>query len=163
MSKTYNVIVVGAGPAGSVAARRSAEAGLKTLLIEKRPEIGIPVRCAEAIGSDSAKPYITLDPKWICAEITHFALWNSKRESALFPPAEPTLVVDRELFDLELANLAVKAGAELRTGCAATNVILDKEMVTGVEVEVNHRRERIHAKLVVAADGTESQVGRALG
>jgi digeranylgeranylglycerophospholipid reductase len=163
MKNEFDVIVVGAGPAGSVAARRSAEAGLKTLLIEKRRRIGVPVRCAEAIGSDAAKPFIDMDPKWICTEIANFALWNSKGESALFPPAEPTLVVNREIFDLELANLAAEAGAEVRTNYPATNVILENGKVSGVEVEFRNYKESIHARLVVAADGTESQVARWAG
>jgi digeranylgeranylglycerophospholipid reductase len=163
MKKDFDVIVVGAGPAGSVAARKASEAGLKTLLLEKRPQIGIPVRCAEAIGEDTSKAYIDPDPKWICAEISRFAVWNSKRESALFPPTEPTIVVNREVFDQELANLAENAGAEVRTNCPATDVILIDEQVIGVEVEVNRHSEKVQARLVIAADGTESQVARWAG
>lgn len=163
MNENFDVIVVGAGPAGSVAARKAAEAGLKTLLLEKRKQIGMPIRCAEAIGGDTSKPYIDPNPKWISAEISHFALWNSKWESARFPPAEPTLVVNRELFDLELANMAGKAGAEIRTHCPATNVILKDDRVSGVEVEFNQRKEKIESRLVIAADGTESQMARWAG
>ncbi len=46
MKSSYDVIVVGAGPAGSIAARTAARNGLDVLLIEKRQEIGDPVRCA---------------------------------------------------------------------------------------------------------------------
>ena len=74
MSREYDVVVVGAGPAGAVAARRAAEGGLKTLLVEKRQEIGVPVRCAEAVGSKSTQEFIKLDPKWIDAEIDAFQL-----------------------------------------------------------------------------------------
>jgi digeranylgeranylglycerophospholipid reductase len=40
----YDVIVVGAGPGGSIAAKVVAENGLRVLLLEKRQEIGAPVR-----------------------------------------------------------------------------------------------------------------------
>jgi len=40
----YDVIVVGAGPGGSISAKICAENGLRTLLLEKRQEIGAPVR-----------------------------------------------------------------------------------------------------------------------
>ena len=43
----YDVIVVGAGPGGSMAAKTCAERGLDVLLIEKRQEIGVPVILAE--------------------------------------------------------------------------------------------------------------------
>ena len=163
MRTNFDVIVVGAGPSGSVAARRAAEGGLKTLLLEKRPEIGVPVRCAEAIGADTSKPFIVPDNKWINAEISHFALRNSKSDSALFSPTEPTLVVNRELFDLELAVLASRAGAELRTNCPAVNAIMENQQVCGVEVEYKGRREKLNSRLVIAADGTESQVARWAG
>lgn len=48
----YDVIVVGAGPGGSNAAKAAAEGGLDVLLMEKRQEIGSPKRCGE--GSPSA-------------------------------------------------------------------------------------------------------------
>ena len=41
------VLVVGAGPAGGMAAKSCAEKGIDTILIEKKPEIGAPLRCAE--------------------------------------------------------------------------------------------------------------------
>jgi len=46
-----DVLVVGGGPAGSSAARAAAKKGLKTILIDKKEEIGKPVQCAEGIGS----------------------------------------------------------------------------------------------------------------
>ena len=46
-----DVLVVGAGPAGLSAARALAKKGLKTIIIEEDEEVGIPVQCAEGIGS----------------------------------------------------------------------------------------------------------------
>ena len=45
---SYDVLVIGAGPGGSVAARNLAKQGFSVLLIEKREKIGYPVRCGEA-------------------------------------------------------------------------------------------------------------------
>ena len=69
MKKVYDVVVIGAGPAGSIAARTTAQAGLSMLLLEKRQEIGSPVRCGEAVGRETVEKFIPLDPKWIAAEI----------------------------------------------------------------------------------------------
>src|SRR5256885_17068440 len=49
-SYQYDVVVVGAGPSGSMAARYAAMGGCRTLLIEKRQEIGAPVRCGEGLA-----------------------------------------------------------------------------------------------------------------
>ena len=46
--RSYDLVIVGAGPGGSTAARVAADSGLSGLLLEKRQEIGAPVRCAEA-------------------------------------------------------------------------------------------------------------------
>ncbi len=163
MTGNYDVVVVGAGPAGSVAARRAAEGGLRTLLIEKRKEIGMPVRCAEAIGGEISAQFIKPDPKWIDAEITHFAIHNSQGESVPLPPTEQTLVVDRRIYDKELAQLAANAGAEVRTDTAATGILIQAGTVSGVEICSNAKIESISARLVIAADGTESQVARWAG
>ena len=55
MKDRYDVLVIGAGPAGSIAARTAAEKGLDVLLIEKRQEIGDPVRCAEGVNKEYLK------------------------------------------------------------------------------------------------------------
>jgi flavin-dependent dehydrogenase len=46
-----------------------AEAGLSLLLLEKRQEIGSPVRCAEGVGHDALIAFIEPDPLWIAAEV----------------------------------------------------------------------------------------------
>ena len=69
MKDTYDVVVVGGGPAGSVAARLAAAGGASVLLVEKRQEIGAPVRCAEAVGVDLMRAFIEPNPRWIDAEI----------------------------------------------------------------------------------------------
>lgn len=69
MKDEYDVIVVGAGPAGSITARTAAEKGCSVLLIEKRQEIGDPVRCGEGCDREIVKSFIDLDPRWISAEV----------------------------------------------------------------------------------------------
>jgi len=66
----YDLVVVGAGPAGSIAARFAAERGLAVLLLEKRQEIGSPVRCAEGINHSMLLPFLEPDDRWISARIS---------------------------------------------------------------------------------------------
>ncbi|MGA8071194.1 MAG: NAD(P)/FAD-dependent oxidoreductase, partial [Halobacteriota archaeon] len=71
MKDEYDVIVVGAGPAGSIAARNAASE-CDVLLLEKRQEIGEPIRCAEGVPlwqspvfPKSFTEYVQPDAKWI--------------------------------------------------------------------------------------------------
>lgn len=61
MLKT-DVLVVGAGPAGSIAARNAAENGAEVILIDKMSEIGTPKRCAEGISAEGLKR-VNIKPK----------------------------------------------------------------------------------------------------
>jgi digeranylgeranylglycerophospholipid reductase len=163
MKSSYDVIVVGAGPAGSVAARRAAEAGLDVLLIEKRREIGAPVRCAEAVGSHVTEPYIALDERWIDAHIDSYAICGTDGASVIVPPTEPTLVVNRKVFDFELACVAMDAGAEVVAGASAVELVHDNGRIAGVIVQHLGCDYTVRTRLIVAADGTESQVARWAG
>ena len=73
MKKEYDIIVVGAGPAGSMAARFAAEQGVSVLMLEKDRDIGYPVRCGEAISKVGVEEFIPPDDKWIAAKISKFS------------------------------------------------------------------------------------------
>lgn len=163
LADAYDVIVVGAGPAGSVAARLAAEQGLNTLMIEKRQEIGAPVRCAEAVGAEVTKSYIEEDERWINAHIDFYDITNTKGDYVRVPPTEHTWVVDRKVFDLELAHKARRSGAQVLTSTAAVGLIKEDTRVIGVRIRAFGEIKDVKAKLVIAADGTESQVARWAG
>ncbi|MGH2593607.1 MAG: NAD(P)/FAD-dependent oxidoreductase [Anaerolineae bacterium] len=163
MKNAYDVIVIGAGPAGSIAARTAAQAGLRTLLIEKRQEIGSPVRCGEAAGRDTTEKFIALDPKWIAAEIDTFSVSNPQGDCVVLPPLERTLVLERKIFDRELAHSAAKAGAEVVVKARATGLIRDGHGIEGVKLVVQGEPREVRARVVIGADGTESQTPRWAG
>ncbi|NTW92807.1 MAG: FAD-dependent oxidoreductase, partial [Methanoregulaceae archaeon] len=68
MRETYDFLVIGGGPGGAIAARTAASAGYSVLLVEKRPAIGAPVRCAEGIGKEALAEFIRPDERWISAD-----------------------------------------------------------------------------------------------
>ncbi len=158
--ESYDVVVIGAGPAGSIAARTCAQAGLRVLLAEKRQEIGSPVRCAEAVGKETVAEFIPLDTQWIAAEVDHFSLTSSIGDVVHFPPLETTLVLERKIFDRELAHSAAQAGAEVIVKARAAGFIQNGAGLAGVKLVVQGQPHDVRCQIVIGADGTEAQSTR---
>lgn len=164
MKSAYDAIVVGAGPSGSVAATKLAQGGLHVLMIEKRQEIGAPVRCAEAVGEIMTSEHIPIQDHWINARILYYAIKSETGASVTVPPTEPTLVVDRKVFDWELAHQAATLGVEVRTRTQAEGLLKNEDgRVTGVRMNSMGKPYHANAPLIIAADGVESQVARWAG
>lgn len=167
MKSEYDVIIVGAGPAGSLAARTAAENGLEVLLIEKRQEIGDPVRCAEGIGKAELKKFVQPDPKWISADLKMSRIFSPDGTmielSEKMSGNEVGYVLERKIFDRELAKMAAKAGAEVQVKTQATGLILENGYVCGIKGKLRGDDFEARAKVVVGADGVESRVGRWAG
>ncbi len=163
MGRKYDVVVVGAGPAGSIAAQDTAKAGLSTLLIEKRQEIGTPGRCAEGVAQKTLSQFIEPDPRWISREIDGTRLTAPDGGFVDIVSPGEGLVLERSIFDRHLAELAAAAGADVRVKSCVTGLLFHGEAISGVKVKSFGAVEEIEARIVIAADGVESQVGRWAG
>jgi digeranylgeranylglycerophospholipid reductase len=163
----YDVVVIGAGPAGSITAKTAAEKGLSVLLIEKRQEIGDPVRCAEGVSKVWLRKHIEPDHRWICADVKGsriFAPDGTMVEMAEeIAGGEVGYVLERKIFDRALAYEASKAGVEVMVKTRATGLIIENGFIKGVNVSHLGQSYDIKAKIVIGADGVESKVGRWAG
>lgn len=164
MKDEYDVIVVGAGPAGSVAARTAAEHGMDVLLIEKRQEIGDPVRCAEGVVKEKLEEFLEPDPRWICADISGARLYAPDGTKLELSEKRPIgYILERKIFDRTLATSAAKAGADVRVNTQATSLINKNGLVCGIKGKHRGDDFEARAKVVVGADGIESRVGKWAG
>ena len=167
MKDRYDVLIIGAGPAGSIAAKTAAEKGLDVLLIEKRQEIGDPVRCAEGVSKVHLKKHVEIDKKWICADLKGSRIYapdGTKIEmSEKIAGGEVGYVLERKVFDRALAEQAAKAGAEVRVKTRATDLIIEDGFVKGAKLMHLGKEYNVHARIVIGADGVESKVGRWAG
>jgi digeranylgeranylglycerophospholipid reductase len=161
----YDVVVVGAGPAGAMTARTLAEAGVEVLLVEKRPEIGVPVRCGEATGIAGLKELgIPANRRFIANETRGAFIYSpDKTRVELVSEESISYILERRLFDKYLALHAARAGAEVRAATAATGLVRENGRVRGVELEHRGERYTVECGCVVGADGVEGNVGRWAG
>ncbi|HLE54654.1 MAG TPA: NAD(P)/FAD-dependent oxidoreductase [Thermoplasmata archaeon] len=163
-----DVVVVGAGPAGSMTARYAAMHGCDTILLEKRQEIGSPVRCGEGLArhfvEDTKLPF---DRKWCAQEVKGAKIFSPNGTELTIEEKhagnEVGIVLERDAFDKAVAKEAAKAGARIMLKSTATAVLKDDGRIRGVRVKQLEDEFNIEAKCVVAADGYESQVGRWAG
>jgi len=167
-SEEFDVLVVGAGPSGSTAARHAAAGGARTLMIEKRTEIGTPVRCGEGVakrwldevGLEPSKAFIAHEvdgAKVVAPDGTTLVVDEARAGN------ECGYVLERDLFDRHLAKLAAKAGAEIRIRTSAMGLLQEDGRVVGARLQGMQGVYDVRAKVVIGADGIESQVGRWAG
>ena len=162
----YDVIVVGAGPGGSFAAKTAAAAGASVLLIDRRKEIGAPVRCGEGISQNWLTTLgLKADPAWAAYQIAGARLFSPEgRSIKVEEPDTKGYVVERKIFDKTLAADAGRAGADIMVKTEVTGVLKDGSKVTGIEA-IGHDGQKFTArsKVLIAADGAESTVARMAG
>ncbi len=164
MRDEYDCIVVGAGPGGSRAAYFAAKNGLRTLLLEKDRDIGVPVRCAEGVGEKSLAQEVEIRSEWVSTVIRGVVLVAPNgREVVLEEDGARGLVLDRKRFDFDLAAMAVEQGAEVQTKAYVFGLLRENGRTTGVRVKQVGRVRDVRAKIVIGADGVESRIGRFAG
>ena len=160
-----DVLVVGAGPTGSMAAKVAAEIGVEVIIIEEHETPGSPVYCAEGLsiggildgGLEAVPPYVSQQ-----ISTARIVAPNGK---TLDMTADnwTGYTLDRQVFDRTLTENAVKAGAKLMTETRATDVIMEGDQIVGVKALKDGEEIEFLAKVVIGADGHWSIIRRRAG
>jgi len=167
----YDVIVVGAGFGGPVAAKRCADAGLKTLIVERAGVPGEKVVSGLVIpiygflfGPDFIRDGNPPIERPICSVVNRIV------KNGEISATDRSLRVPRPLalgyaayckpFCTWLADRAVESGAELLVSTTVTDVVLDHGNVVGI---ITDKGQEIRSKLVIDAGGTQNQVSLKAG
>lgn len=160
---TYDVVIIGAGPGGSTIAKYAALGGAKVLMIEKRQEIGSPVRCGEGLPKINFDEMgLEINEKWIVNELKGGKLVSPDGTTiAITEKMAPDTgyLINRTIFDQELAKEAARCGADIMVKTTAIGLLKENDKVVGIKARHMGEDIEIRANIVVGADGFESKVG----
>ena len=166
----YDVIIAGAGPAGSAAAQILSRQNFKILLLDRSP---FP---REKVCGDGLTPGATqiLNELGILQNLPgnhrypiHAIRFATPRLQILDVPftsrhrASDFLVIPRKTLDNALLNKAIESGAHFKVG-TVRNLLKEKGKVIGCQAEIDGQIQKCYAKIVIGADGAASVVARAL-
>ena len=164
MSTRWDVVVVGAGPAGSATALLLARGGARVLLLD-RARFPRDKPCSEYLSPESTRVLARLGPDVLAAvasaspgRLTGMKVVAPSGASAVGRFTDFSYALPRTRFDAILRNAAEAAGAEVREGVKVDDLLFDQNRVAGVVT-----REPVRARTVVGADGLRSVVARRLG
>ncbi len=168
MQKKYDIVVVGAGPAGSTAAHAAVSNGVSVLMIDRRRELGVPVQCGEALAEDILSELkIKPDPQWALNRTNAVKIVSPSGIAVRISERKVTgkvgYILNRKVFDKFLATRAVKAGAEVVVNTYVDGLILEDGKPKGVKAIGPDGRLEVGAQVVIAADGVGSRVARWAG
>lgn len=164
---SYDVIVVGAGPAGSTAAFYAARNGASVLLLDKKREIGNPIQCAGFLPDASEVKALLPDAKLpdFLEKYPDSCMLQQIKTQRIIPPncsvkefSVRGAVLDRRRYDQFLAEQAVKAGAELVVKTRVTKIEGTKVDISGF-----FGKHTLNAKAIIGADGPNSFVAKSKG
>jgi len=160
-----DLLVVGAGPTGSMAAKAAAEKGVDVILIEEHKVPGKPVYCAEGLSIGGIRDGgLEPEPPYVSQQISTARVFAPNGNSLDLTSDNWTgYTLNREFFDKKLAENAVGAGAKLLTETCAIDVMKEKNQIVGVKVVKNGEIVDIYAKVVIGADGHSSVIRRRAG
>ena len=171
VSRTWDVIVVGAGPAGSATALLLARAGVHVLLLD-RARFPREKPCSEYLSPESTRVLERLGPDVLAAvaaaapaRLTGMKVVAPSGRGVVGRFETFSFALPRTRFDTILRDAAEAAGVEVREGVKVEEVLYDCGAVAGVVArDTGHgTRDSYRSHIVVGADGLRSVVARRLG
>jgi digeranylgeranylglycerophospholipid reductase len=159
--RSYDIAIVGGGPAGLSAAYKASKLGANVILFEKDDSIAHNIRTSGVTWiEDIEKLGISKDHY---NPIKNYSLISSSNEATIRGESAKSCVLNVRTTYQFLAFLAAEAGTEIMVRSNVTNVITDtKNRVLGLRVNTPKGDLVINCKLVIDASGFSSSVGRRL-
>jgi geranylgeranyl reductase family protein len=162
ISVEYDVVVVGAGPAGSMAAKYAAKAGARVLMIEEHAAVGLPVQCA---GLISVRAYEACEvPSTLSKNAIRGAFVHAPDDRVLRIDGRRTIAyaIDRRELDRAMAFEALKEGVDSLVKTRFKGVRRQRGCLI-IGAKRHGEPIEISTRVLIGADGVQSAVGRVVG
>ena len=156
----YDITIIGAGPAGLNASYYAAEHGVKVLILDKKQELGKPVRCGEAVIETVFKDFdIKPSPDIISNKVNCMKCISSKGKELSVESNLIGYILDRVKFEKYLGSRAVRRGVKIQLGTTVVGLDNNKNKIF-VTKDHGKTKKVLKSKIIIGADGVESRVGR---
>jgi digeranylgeranylglycerophospholipid reductase len=163
MESSFDVLVIGAGPAGSTAAACLAAEGLAVGVIEEHAAIGEPVDCTGVIGTEACERF-AIPKELVVGSVGAVTIHSPGGVTATHRSPQPMAhVVDRGKFDRWVAGQAQTAGASLILGTRATDIEYDGQRVRVVCQSSEGEVKTFWGEVVILACGPRFVLQERLG
>jgi digeranylgeranylglycerophospholipid reductase len=128
---------------------------LKTIVLDRKPEVGVPIRCGEAVSEDVLNDHeIKIESDFIRNHVNSARFESSAGRRLEVRTKNRGIILNRDVFEKRLIERAMSDGAELAMNTNVTGL-------SGKGLKI--KGQQISAKHVIAADGVDSQVGHWAG
>jgi flavin-dependent dehydrogenase len=157
--RVWDVVVVGAGPAGCSAALVAGEAGCRVLLLERAVMRRYKTCGGGLVGGAQAAlpPGLKIQVQDTIGSFT-FTHGGRRKRTLVSSGRRPLQMVFRDEFDAALAGMAADAGAEVRDGTGVTGV--DEDGLVTVRTSAGGA---LRTRALIGADGSASRIARHIG
>ncbi|MFX0108730.1 MAG: NAD(P)/FAD-dependent oxidoreductase [Candidatus Hodarchaeota archaeon] len=161
MAYDYDVVIVGAGPAGLSTADSVAKSGLSCLVVEKNQKVGHPVRTSGATWLDEMSELGI--PRKYLHPISRVSIIGPHEEVSVEFDETNACVMDVSRAYQFLASQAQKSGVELKLGAKVKDILIEGGLVKGVKLEGDDELDYIKCRVTVDASGFNAVLLKKLG
>jgi digeranylgeranylglycerophospholipid reductase len=160
----YDIVVIGAGPAGLMAGLEAVQGGASVLMLEKDDQVGRPLNCAEGVTRLTVEQALELKDEWIRSHPTRGRLVSPSGFTFELHHLNGGYILDRPRMEQDLADQFVNAGGELVMASRGVRLIEGDGPFEKLEVVDPEEKQRlVSARVFIAADGVEGTIARLAG